>query len=84
MEFIRQINMLIPFLIISAVVAVVARLLAKEKGRNVVLWTVLGAIPVVNFFCMSFFIGATNLRLERKIDELLKRSGVDPTTGTQL
>lgn len=82
MEFIQQINMLIPFLIISAVVAVVARLLAKEKGRNVVLWTVLGAIPMVNFFCMWFFIGATNLRLERKIDELLKRSGVDPTTGT--
>jgi len=47
--------------------------LAKEKGRNVTLWTILGAIPIVNFFCIWFFVGAANLSLERKIDELSKR-----------
>ena len=64
----------IPLLIFSLIIAIVSYLLAKEKGRNLVLWTVLGALPMVNFICISFFIGAANLRLERKIDELLKRS----------
>jgi len=49
-----------------------AHMLAKEKGRNVLLWTILGFIPVVNIFCMWFFVGAANLRLEEKIDRLLK------------
>ena len=62
---------LIPLLLMSIFVAIVAHLLAKDKGRNVVLWTVLGCIPFVNWLCMSYFIGASNLRTERKIDELL-------------
>jgi len=48
-------------------------MLAKEKGRRVLLWTVLGFIPGVNILVMWFFIGAANLRLEGKIDELLRR-----------
>ena len=65
---------LIPLLLLSVTLGITAYLLAKEKGRNVVLWTVLGSIPVVNFFCISFFIGAANLRLERKIDQLLQKN----------
>ena len=64
---------LIPMLLLSLMVVPVAYKLAKEKGRNVVLWTILGAIPIVNFIFLWFFIGAANLRLERKIDELSKR-----------
>lgn len=64
-----------PFLVLSATLGVVAFLLAKEKGRNVVLWTVLGIVPGVNFFCIWFFVGAANLRLERKIDQLLEDRG---------
>ena len=45
----------------------------KEKGRNVALWTILALIPVVNFACIWFFIGATNLKLERKIDDLIQQ-----------
>lgn len=45
---------------------------AKEKGRNVVLWTTLACIPILNFLCMWFFVGAANLKLEGKIDELLQ------------
>jgi hypothetical protein len=68
---------LIPMLLMSLGIAPVAYKLAKEKGRNVGLWTVLGAIPILNFICMWFFIGAANLRLEQKLDELNKRlSGV--------
>lgn len=64
---------LIVLLVMSIPVAITAHLLAREKGRNVVLWTVLGCIPLLNFFCMSFFIGAANLKLERNLDELLQR-----------
>jgi hypothetical protein len=54
-------------------VGVVAFLLARDKGRNVVLWTVLGICPVVNLFALWFFVGAANLNLEKKIDQLLER-----------
>jgi hypothetical protein len=55
----------------SVFIAIGAHLLAKEKGRNVMKWTILGAIPMVNFVCIWFFVGATNLRTERKLDEIL-------------
>lgn len=65
--------------VVSAVFfGIVSRLLAKEKGRNVLAWTILGCIPVVNVFCMMFFVGAANLRQERKLDALLKAQGHDP------
>jgi amino acid permease len=65
----------IPTLLVSAMIAVIAYLLAREKGRNVAVWTILGAVPFVNFICVWFFIGASNLRLERKIDQLLHDRG---------
>jgi len=64
---------LMPLLLMSLAFGTVAHKLAKEKGRNVGLWTVLGLIPFVNFFTVPFFIGAANLHLERELDELLPR-----------
>jgi O-antigen/teichoic acid export membrane protein len=67
-------NMLVTFLpliFMSLLMAVSAHLLAKEKGRNVALWTILALVPVVNFACIWFFIGASNLKLERKLDALM-------------
>lgn len=64
---------LVMFAIISIPIAVTAYKLAKEKGRNVTLWTILGCLPLVNFSCLQFFVGATNLRLEKKIDDLLAK-----------
>lgn len=43
-------------------------------------WAVLGAVPFVNFICVVFFIGAANLRLERKIDKLLSVAGGGKTS----
>jgi hypothetical protein len=60
-----------PLFVLSVSIGIVARLLAHEKGRNVTKWTLLGLIPIVNFFSVWFFVGAANLRLERKVDELL-------------
>lgn len=63
---------LVPLLFLSILVAPLAYLLAKQKGRNVVAWTILGLIPMVNFMLVWYFVGATNLRLEKKVDELLE------------
>lgn len=64
---------LLPLFFMSIFMGVTAHLLAKDKGRNVLLWTVLGVIPFVNFLCITYFVGAANLRAERKLDELLAR-----------
>jgi hypothetical protein len=55
----------------SLFTAIGSYLLAKDKGRNKLKWTILGAIPLINFACIWFFVGATNLRVERKIDQIL-------------
>ena len=66
----------VPLLMLSIVIGIQSHFLAKEKGRNVPLWTELGFVPVVNLFCIWYFTGAANFRLEKKVDELLKRSQV--------
>lgn len=63
----------IPLLFMSLIFGFVARALAKEKGRKITLWTVLGFIPLVNMVCMPFFIGACNIRIEKKLDEILEK-----------
>ena len=62
---------LLPLIIMSLLMGVASFLLAKDKGRNALKWTILGSIPFFNFACIWYFIGATNLRVERKIDDLL-------------
>ena len=63
----------LPLIFMSLLMAVSAHLLAKDKGRNVLLWTVLALIPIVNFACIWYFIGASNLKLERKLDMLMNQ-----------
>ncbi|MGH8530035.1 MAG: hypothetical protein ACRETN_09395 [Nevskiales bacterium] len=63
----------VPLLIISLALGVQGFLLAKDKGRSVVKWTVLGLTPLVNIFCIWYFVGASNLRQERKLDELVEK-----------
>ena len=63
----------LPLIFMSLLIAVSAHLLAKDKGRNVALWTILALIPIVNFACIWYFVGASNLKLERKIDALMER-----------
>ena len=66
---------LLPLVIMTIPLGFIARMLAREKGRNVTLWTVLGFVPLINYFCLAFFIGAANLRLEKKLDQLLELQG---------
>ena len=64
---------LLPLVLMTLPIGFISRMLAKEKGRNLTTWTVLGFFPIVNYFAMIFFLGAANLKLERKLDELLAK-----------
>jgi hypothetical protein len=67
--------MFLPLLIASLVIAAVANILARQKGRSVVAWTALGAIPFVNFLLVWYFAGAVNPRLEEKLDRIVASLG---------
>ena len=64
----------VPMLVLGVIWVFPAVLLAKEKGHSPWLWGILAFVPLVNFACILYFIGATNRTLERKIDQLLERS----------
>lgn len=70
----------VPLVFICIASAIVGYLLAKDKGRNVVLWTVLGIVPIVNFVCIWYFVGASNVRVEKKIDSLIQALKKTSTT----
>jgi hypothetical protein len=63
----------IPLLVLSMFLAVVCYRIAKEKGRNAVLFLVLGLIPIVNGLVALYVVGAPDLVLHAKIDSLLSR-----------
>ena len=72
----------LPLFLMSLSFGFVVRRLAKDKGRNVRRWTIWGFIPFVNLLLGSYFMGAANLRAERKLDALLQAQGKDPASFT--
>jgi uncharacterized BrkB/YihY/UPF0761 family membrane protein len=46
-------------------------MLAKEKGKDITLWTVLSLIPVINFFVSLYLVGTPNTALDKKVDRIL-------------
>ena len=42
-----------------------------EKGKNVILWTVLACIPVVNFVILWYIVGTPSKIMEDKMDKIL-------------
>ena len=63
---------LLPLIIMSIPVAIVSYMLAREKGRNVVKWTILGVIPIFGFLFVWYFVGAANWKHEKKLNEILE------------
>ncbi len=63
---------LLPLLLISIPVAIMAYVLAKEKGKNVPLWTVLSCIPLVNIFTLWYLVGTPSKKIEEKLDKILE------------
>ena len=68
---------LIPLSIMIIPFVLICHMLAKEKGKNVTLWTVLGIIPLVNFYAMVYLVGSVNTILEEKLDRVLLLLEVD-------
>lgn len=68
---------LVSLVITSLAFGVLGHFLARDKGRHLWLWTIASLVPVINIFCVAFLIGASNLRLERKLDALLARQAHD-------
>ena len=62
---------LIPLIFMSILIALMCRHLAKDKGRDVNYWTVLGIIPFVNLFAVPFLVGSTSLVLDKKLDTII-------------
>jgi len=63
---------LIPLLLMGLAFGIVGHFLAKDKDRPVLRWTILCVIPFLNIFCLMYLIGSTNLRLEAKLNAILK------------
>jgi hypothetical protein len=68
METIQQ---FLPIIIISIPIMFICRSIAKEKGKDVTLWTILGLIPGINIYSLIYLFGASSTILERKIDRIL-------------
>lgn len=61
----------LPLLFLTLVPALTVFFLAKDKGRNVLLCTLLGIIPFLNLGVLLYLIGATNLKMASKLDEIV-------------
>jgi hypothetical protein len=66
-------ELLLPLIVMTVPIAIVANLLAKEKGRNTVAWVVLALIPFINNWCILYFVGASNFRTEKKLDLIMSK-----------
>jgi hypothetical protein len=63
---------LLPLIIIMIPMIFVIRYLAKEKGKDVVLWTVLACIPFINFIILPYIVGTPSKILEDKLDKIIE------------
>lgn len=67
MEFLRD-GTVLPSLFIYGVfslgISIVCFLLAKDKGRNVVVAAITGIIPGVNYLAIAYYIGVSKLAKE--------------------
>ncbi len=63
---------LLPLAIVLIPLILINYFLAKEKGKNVLLWTLLSIIPIVNYFILFYLIGTPDLIISNKLDKLIK------------
>ena len=63
---------LIMFALIMMPMIIAISILAKEKGKNVILWTILACIPLVNFFIVPYIIGTPSKIQEEKLNKIIE------------
>ena len=62
----------LPLILMIIPIVIVVYKLAKEKGKNVPLWTILASIPIVNIVSMFYIVGTINNKLEEKLDRIIE------------
>ena len=65
-------TMLIPYIILTVFIIFIINRLAKEKGLNVILWTILACIPFLNFIILPYIIGTPSRIQEKRINEIFE------------
>lgn len=69
---------LLPLLLISVIFAIAGFLIARRKGKNPALFTVLSFVPLINITVICYLVALTDQevydRLER-IERLLQKGG---------
>jgi preprotein translocase subunit YajC len=63
---------LLPFLLFTVALIFVIHRLAKEKGKNVRLWTILACIPLVNMIILPYIVGTPSKTQEDKLNKILE------------
>jgi len=62
---------LIPLIILMIPIIFINYRLAKDKGKNIVKYTILGFIPLLNYIALVYLVGTPNLILDKKVDRIL-------------
>lgn len=62
---------LLPLIIMTLPLIFICRRLAKDKGKNVIKYTILGCIPFVNYYALFYLVGTPNKILEEKLDRII-------------
>lgn len=65
------IQQFLPLIITSIPIMFICHSLAKEKGKDVALWTILGIIPGINIYSLFYLIGVPSNILKEKTDKIL-------------
>lgn len=63
----------LPLIILSIPAIIVCYKLAKEKGKNVVLYVIWGIIPFVNMYAAIYLAGTVSKQYQEKVDKLLNK-----------
>ncbi len=72
---------LVPLIVMTIPLAIICYLVAKEKGRNPLLYGALGIIPFVNGVILFYLVATPDRVLHEKVDRLLAILSERPPNG---
>ena len=70
-----QLSSFLALLFLMLVPGLTVFFLAKDKGRNDLLCTFLGLVPFLNLVVLLYLVGATDLKMASKLDEVVALLG---------
>jgi len=61
----------LPLIFIMIPMVFIINRLAKEKGKNIILWTILACVPLVNMVIITYIVGTPSKIQEDKLNKIL-------------